>query len=90
MQSTPATRQYVTQKCTAKQSKTVCETCKDGYYMDDYNGSYNFCKHCTKCTKDRFCRSDKSNSGSSQCTEEEEVPMPVQEMCGTDEKLEDV
>ncbi|XP_050988114.1 tumor necrosis factor receptor superfamily member 3 isoform X3 [Labeo rohita] len=187
--------QYVTQKCTAKQSKTVCETCKDGYYMDDYNGSYNFCKHCTKCTKDHmrtkevctatrdtvcdcdkgyrcsdsicqacekipvsttlsttpphstplkqnnftktvqpindnvwisvslcyacvcvcvlltcfilisrharpcgwimsastgFCRSDKSNSGSSQCTEEEEVPMPVQEMCGTDEKLEDV
>ncbi|XP_050988112.1 tumor necrosis factor receptor superfamily member 3 isoform X2 [Labeo rohita] len=46
--------QYVTQKCTAKQSKTVCETCKDGYYMDDYNGSYNFCKHCTKCTKDHM------------------------------------
>ncbi|XP_026140065.1 tumor necrosis factor receptor superfamily member 5 isoform X3 [Carassius auratus] len=33
---------------------------------------------------------DKSNSGSSQCTEEEEVPMPVQEMCGKTEKLEDV
>ncbi|KAL1259162.1 hypothetical protein QQF64_009739 [Cirrhinus molitorella] len=37
-----------------------------------------------------LCRSNKSNSGSSQCTEEEEVPMPVQEMCGTSEKLEDV
>uniref|UniRef100_A0A8C1Y3T6 TNFR-Cys domain-containing protein n=1 Tax=Cyprinus carpio TaxID=7962 RepID=A0A8C1Y3T6_CYPCA len=35
-------------------------------------------------------RTDKSNSGSSQCTEEEEVPMPVQEMCGKTEKLEDV
>lgn len=44
--------------------------------------------HCTGSSG--FCRSDKSNSGSSQCTEEEEVPMPVQEMCGTDEKLEDV
>lgn len=34
--------------------------------------------------------SKKSYSGSSQCTEEEEVPMPVQEVCGKTEKLEDV
>ncbi|XP_043117690.1 CD27 antigen [Puntigrus tetrazona] len=33
---------------------------------------------------------DKNNSRSSQCTEEEKVPMPVQEMCGKIEKLEDV
>ncbi|XP_077075466.1 tumor necrosis factor receptor superfamily member 4 [Siphateles boraxobius] len=38
----------------------------------------------------RLWSSEKSNSGSSQCTEEEEVPMPVQEVCGKTEKLEDV
>ncbi|XP_056090854.1 tumor necrosis factor receptor superfamily member 6 [Rhinichthys klamathensis goyatoka] len=37
-----------------------------------------------------FWSSKKSNSGSSQCTEEEEVPMPVQEVCGKTEKLEDI
>ncbi|XP_016087667.1 CD27 antigen-like isoform X1 [Sinocyclocheilus grahami] len=37
-----------------------------------------------------LCPSNKSIFGSSQCTEEEEVPMPVQEVCGKTEKLEDV
>ncbi|XP_052003681.1 tumor necrosis factor receptor superfamily member 23 isoform X2 [Xyrauchen texanus] len=37
-----------------------------------------------------FRSSQKSDSCSSQCTEEEEVPMPVQEVCGKTEKLEEV
>ncbi|XP_051577133.1 tumor necrosis factor receptor superfamily member 6-like [Myxocyprinus asiaticus] len=37
-----------------------------------------------------FSSSKKNDSGSSQCTEEEEVPMPVQEVCGKTEKLEEV
>ncbi|XP_067305206.1 tumor necrosis factor receptor superfamily member 1A [Pseudorasbora parva] len=41
-------------------------------------------------TSTGFWSSKKSYSGSSQCTQEEEVPMPVQEVCGKTEKLEDV
>lgn len=37
-----------------------------------------------------FWSNKKNNSGCSQATGEENVPMPVQEMCGKTEKLEDV
>ncbi|KTG34948.1 hypothetical protein cypCar_00022048 [Cyprinus carpio] len=78
------------QKCTQQMADTECARCGDGYFTDDYNINYHWCNECRTCTKDRQWRTDKSNSGSSQCTEEEEVPMPVQEMCGKTEKLEDV
>ncbi|XP_026084808.1 tumor necrosis factor receptor superfamily member 4-like [Carassius auratus] len=170
-------------KCEGK-TETVCEPCGNGYFTDDYNINYQWCKHCTTCTRENMkymkdctvtsdanctcedgyrcsdskcescekiqtttvttppstktispthdnvwisvslcfacvcvcalltcfllisrharpcgrimstsiglCSSDKSSLGSSQCTEEEEVPMPVQEVCGKTEKLEDV
>ncbi|KAF4103474.1 hypothetical protein G5714_016357 [Onychostoma macrolepis] len=177
-------REFVLKNCEQEKSDTKCAPCTSGFFTHYYNSNYNWCHHCTTCTKDhmkyeknctatsdavctcvegyrcrdsncnecekiqtatvsspastktippthdimwisvslccvcvcvcvlltcfllvsrhaRQCgwimpkspalwRTDKSNFGSSQCTEEEEVPMPVQEMCGKTEKLEDV
>ncbi|KTG43653.1 hypothetical protein cypCar_00041830, partial [Cyprinus carpio] len=169
------TGELMIEKCEQGISDTQCDACGDGFFMDDYNINYHWCKHCTTCTKEHMknmknctatsdavctceegyrcsdskcqtcekiqtttvttppstqtippthdnvwisqtcttmwtdhvnisrntllimctgssglCSSDKSSLGSSQCTEEEEVPMPVQEVCGKTEKLEDV
>lgn len=169
--------QFMEKRCIPGSPNTVCDTCNDGYFTDDYNIMFHRCLQCTKCTKEHMkyeknctltrdavctcvdgyrcngsrcetcvevkppipdanqattdnvwisvslcfacvcvcvlftcfllisrhawpCKRimststghwfpQKSNSGSSECTEEEEVPMPVQEVCGKTEKLEE-
>ncbi|KAA0703016.1 hypothetical protein E1301_Tti010876 [Triplophysa tibetana] len=80
----------VERNCTLT-SDAAC-MCEDGFRCSD--------KNCETCVKVRtpvptkppvptaLCSSEKRDSKCSECTEEEEVPMPVQEVC--EKTLEDV
>ncbi|XP_016337609.1 CD27 antigen-like [Sinocyclocheilus anshuiensis] len=46
--------EYVLENCKQKMPVTLCAPCGNGFFTDDYNSNYNWCSHCTTCTKDHM------------------------------------
>ncbi|XP_065126213.2 uncharacterized protein [Paramisgurnus dabryanus] len=46
--------QFMEERCIPGSPNTVCDTCNDGYFTDDYNIMYHRCSQCTKCTKEHM------------------------------------